>query len=563
MFNKINLFRVIEDCASPELAIIEDEDELNLEELMKQKALLQARLGYLNSDVEADSKRTSESPITKAKNSNNENDVIFLDDSSGDIKHVTKISQNNSLQKTEKKRRLSRSPVEVREKHRRSVSKDKKRHNEEQRNRDSNRYKEDLRRAIDREKDRDADTRRDVEKPRYKSPERRDRRGEYNRENDWQRRDFDNNRYRRQYSSEMGGRNRDRYYSPNRRRSDRMDRRDRSRSRGRRDRYENDSNRRPYHKKEVDKYKDSLSEGLKAKGDSSSDSEVPELDIDLENEEDEETIIERRRKEREELLKKYASNQNDDSNTNLSTDSNTHVIGTNNNTDDDIILVSHTPEMKAKKIEERPFNRFARESTPPLPIKESKTGVESNRKEEKVEKIEEPSLTPPIPASRADLKQAAEEKLNQSTNEKDESIESAKEKERTTKRPEWDMFAEKDEETNFDVSFKVTVKNYLHTSVILLELCSLIFFISLQKQQQQSPGTVVANRQGADNPALTDNWDDAEGYYRVRIGETLDTRYLVSGYTGQGVFSNVIRARDQARGGQNVAIKIIRNHEIM
>lgn len=74
---------------------------------------------------------------------------------------------------------------------------------------------------------------------------------------------------------------------------------------------------------------------------------------------------------------------------------------------------------------------------------------------------------------------------------------------------------------------------------------------------------MVANRQGADNPALTDNWDDAEGYYRVRIGETLDNRYLVSGYTGQGVFSNVIRARDQARGGQNVAIKIIRNHEIM
>lgn len=66
-----------------------------------------------------------------------------------------------------------------------------------------------------------------------------------------------------------------------------------------------------------------------------------------------------------------------------------------------------------------------------------------------------------------------------------------------------------------------------------------------------------------ENPALTDNWDDAEGYYRVRIGETLDGRYLVAGYTGQGVFSNVVRARDQARGGQQVAIKIIRNNEIM
>lgn len=51
--------------------------------------------------------------------------------------------------------------------------------------------------------------------------------------------------------------------------------------------------------------------------------------------------------------------------------------------------------------------------------------------------------------------------------------------------------------------------------------------------------------------------------YRVRIGETLDNRYVVYGYTGQGVFSNVIRARDQARSYSDVAIKIIRNNEIM
>lgn len=49
----------------------------------------------------------------------------------------------------------------------------------------------------------------------------------------------------------------------------------------------------------------------------------------------------------------------------------------------------------------------------------------------------------------------------------------------------------------------------------------------------------------------------------VRIGEVLDTRYSVYGYTGQGVFSNVIRGRDMARGSQDVAIKIIRNNEIM
>uniref|UniRef100_A0A8B9HLZ5 Serine/threonine-protein kinase PRP4 homolog n=1 Tax=Astyanax mexicanus TaxID=7994 RepID=A0A8B9HLZ5_ASTMX len=66
-----------------------------------------------------------------------------------------------------------------------------------------------------------------------------------------------------------------------------------------------------------------------------------------------------------------------------------------------------------------------------------------------------------------------------------------------------------------------------------------------------------------ENPNLRDNWTDAEGYYRVNIGESLDKRYDVYGYTGQGVFSNVVRARDTARAGQDVAVKIIRNNELM
>ncbi|XP_072307259.1 pre-mRNA processing factor 4Bb [Eucyclogobius newberryi] len=66
-----------------------------------------------------------------------------------------------------------------------------------------------------------------------------------------------------------------------------------------------------------------------------------------------------------------------------------------------------------------------------------------------------------------------------------------------------------------------------------------------------------------ENPNLRDNWTDAEGYYRVNIGESLDKRYDVYGYTGHGVFSNVVRARDTARAGQEVAVKIIRNNELM
>ncbi len=66
-----------------------------------------------------------------------------------------------------------------------------------------------------------------------------------------------------------------------------------------------------------------------------------------------------------------------------------------------------------------------------------------------------------------------------------------------------------------------------------------------------------------ENPSLTDNWDDADGYYRVQIGEIMDNRYVTYGDTGQGMFSKVIRARDSARGNQDVAIKIIRNNEVM
>ena len=49
----------------------------------------------------------------------------------------------------------------------------------------------------------------------------------------------------------------------------------------------------------------------------------------------------------------------------------------------------------------------------------------------------------------------------------------------------------------------------------------------------------------------------------VRIGELMDNRYSIYGYTGQGVFSSVVRARDNARENREVCIKIIRNNEMM
>ncbi len=50
----------------------------------------------------------------------------------------------------------------------------------------------------------------------------------------------------------------------------------------------------------------------------------------------------------------------------------------------------------------------------------------------------------------------------------------------------------------------------------------------------------------------------------VHIGETLNNRFEVFGFTGQGVFSNVVRAREESNGkSTEVAIKIIRNNELM
>lgn len=43
----------------------------------------------------------------------------------------------------------------------------------------------------------------------------------------------------------------------------------------------------------------------------------------------------------------------------------------------------------------------------------------------------------------------------------------------------------------------------------------------------------------------------------------LDKRYRVFGYTGHGVFGNVVRATDTVRSNSNVAIKIIRNNDLM
>ena len=62
--------------------------------------------------------------------------------------------------------------------------------------------------------------------------------------------------------------------------------------------------------------------------------------------------------------------------------------------------------------------------------------------------------------------------------------------------------------------------------------------------------------------SMLDDWDDADGYYKVILGELLDGRYHVQSNLGKGMFSGVVRATDK-KTERLVAIKIIRNNDTM
>lgn len=65
--------------------------------------------------------------------------------------------------------------------------------------------------------------------------------------------------------------------------------------------------------------------------------------------------------------------------------------------------------------------------------------------------------------------------------------------------------------------------------------------------------------------ASAEDWDDEDGYYRAKVGEVIDGRYLVVDETsGKGVFSNVVKAKDQQHPQQEmVAIKVMRCNDMM
>jgi serine/threonine-protein kinase PRP4 len=73
------------------------------------------------------------------------------------------------------------------------------------------------------------------------------------------------------------------------------------------------------------------------------------------------------------------------------------------------------------------------------------------------------------------------------------------------------------------------------------------------------------NKGHADVAGLNDNWDDADGYYKITLGESIgeNGRYQVFANLGRGMFSSVVKARDTQQGGRELAIKIVRTQETM
>ncbi|XP_044280451.1 serine/threonine-protein kinase PRP4 homolog [Varanus komodoensis] len=255
----------------------------------------------------------------------------------------------------------------------------------------------------------------------------------------------------------------------------RRDRGRRSRSRLRRRSRSRGGHRRRSRSKIEDKFKGSLSEGMKVEQESSSDENLEDFDVE---EEDEEALIEQRRLQRQAIVQKYKY-LTEDSNMSMPSEPSSPQSSTRSrsNSPDDIL---ERVAADVKEYERENVDTFEAS----VKAKHNLMAVEQNNGSS------QKKLTAP------------------------------------------DMFTESDD----------------------------MFAAYFDSARLRAAGI---GKDFKENPNLRDNWTDAEGYYRVNIGEVLDKRYNVYGYTGQGVFSNVVRARDMARANQEVAVKIIRNNELM
>lgn len=535
------------DVNSPDVAVIEDE-ELNLEDLMMQKALLQARLGTILSDgsdgddVTVTSARKQRKALAMAANAANattkrhvntvesqpmepakksEADVILLDDSSGEViekrmsssrkfgatSSATAVGQHkdrNTSVRDDRRRSRSRTDDRDRGKFtaRRGGAADSGRSGTVAAG--DNRHKEDLRVEIDRDQryDRGAQQQQQQQQRDHRDrPDGRDGR-DHRMQMDGGRR-MDNRRggaggFATGMRNERAGGGRSPLERDNNRggfgrNRERSRSRDRGIGRGRsRDRYDshrygnddrNGARRRDNidgSNKRGDRFVGSLSEGQKPDRESSSDDETAhrhgdrrrghghdkkisytiedsndnESNDDDEDDDDEEKIIEMRRKKREELLQKLAVTAtivNPTQTELLSSEDVDNVtvkkrkIHADDGADDDVLLVTETAARESTNGKQR------------LSIGDVDKQVTVVKPLAAEQQPDDDSTTPPLPPGLCGIPgesqptplDACKEDENFKDKDKDKS-ERGKEK-----KNDWDMFAEQDIDSNFDVSIEL------------------------------------------------------------------------------------------------------------
>ncbi|XP_064081769.1 serine/threonine-protein kinase PRP4 homolog [Macrobrachium nipponense] len=542
-------------------------EDLNLEELMKQKAALQACLGAYMSDVDDDDKEVVvQKPVVVEEEEGEEEDddvqitkvsreeVVTVEDS--DNEEVKKKERKKDREPKPKKRKRSRSRSEAEDKEKRSrrekERRDKDRHDEKpsrrevghrkeqdasSRERSRSRAEEQQRRDRSRDRSRERREKERIMRERGKLQQEREQRErewkerEERRKRDWEKRmeeRKERERLREERLRDRGdSRDRDRDKDRDRRRDDGYRERERDSHREKRQDIEFGRSR------EIDRERERQKELIFGKPkESSSDSEVADIDFE-EDEEEEEQKIERMRKQREELYKKLGVDRDSCQVTPVSS-----AVQSPVNTPRDSPMPQSRPSSRAKSVDVTEKSK-SRSASP------HSDGSSSANSQERTKNSNNKKSRSKSGSSSRESSRSSEDKENKARDGKRDSSDKEKQDSESEKSAKGDnamskvaLIGEK-EMRNEDMFSDMFGDNFAADRL----------------------GDI--HTRGIENPNLTDNWDDAEGYYRVRIGEVLDSRYTVYGYTGQGVFSNVVRGRDAARAGQDVAIKIIRNNEVM
>ncbi|KAF2458065.1 putative Serine/threonine-protein kinase prp4 [Lineolata rhizophorae] len=89
-----------------------------------------------------------------------------------------------------------------------------------------------------------------------------------------------------------------------------------------------------------------------------------------------------------------------------------------------------------------------------------------------------------------------------------------------------------------------------------------MFAANWNDKPKETARPIPLHQDGQVDLSLQDNWTDPDGYYRVMLGELMNSKYRVRANLGRGMFSSVVRATD-TQTNNLVAIKIIRSNETM